>query len=553
MRVSALFLLLAAIGLAQETTPGSVEGRVTNSVTGDPISGATVHFYAQSVNPNASSSPTAATQADGSFRIDSLPPGSYFAVAEQSSFTNTASGVVVRVGSGQQVSNVALQLKPLGSISGKVVDENGNPVASARVTAYATYDWRGHTQLRAGQNTTTGKDGTYQLKKLVPGRYFLAADPEAAAAPEAQDSAQPRNASPALVATFYPNTLSLDGAAAIDIAPAQNAAGIAIHLLRSASHRLQGKVEEIEGDGATLKATLSLSPQGTLPWAGLSKTVKAAKDGTFSFDQVIPGAYTLWLTAAVAGGGGSRGGSVQKLLARQNIDVTAEDVTGIDLPILPPVSLTGKVVLDPSGTQNLARVRIALIPGGETMFGSYARANVNADGSFSIPRVDPGEYRVSVQGIPQGSYVQSVEYNRQDVTKTAIDLSQGGGGELDITMRMGAAEVDGTVEAAGSSGPVYGIAVLVPEQVASDGSGTLVGTVMPNGSFVVQNVPPGRYFALAVPRFTGVWQNVSFLREIEKAGTSVDVQENSRAQVQAPLISNQDIQQTAARLGLESE
>lgn len=550
-----VFVLTPLLTMGQQSTlpsgaPGSVDGRVTNSQTGEPISGASIHLYPQIMQGGANSPLTAATQGDGSFRLEDVPPGSYFVVAEQSSFSNSFPGVLIHVGSGQAVSNLMLALRPLATISGKVLDENGSAVPQVQVTVYTAYDWRGRTQLRPGTSATTTKDGTYQLSKIVPGRYFLAADPSSRNTASGTETSQAQNASYELVRTFYPESLSLEAASALDITPGQNAADTVIHLQRAATHRVQGKVEELEPDSAALNASVSLTPRGTLPLAGLSRTVKAAKDGSFVVEHVVAGSYTLWLTAGVQG----RHSRALKLLARQNIDVTGEDVTGIALSVLPPVSLTGKLALDSAATQNLGQVHIALIPGGEAMFGSYARANVNADGSFSVPGVDPGEYRVAVQGAPAGSYVASIQYNRQDVTNGAIDLSEGGGGEVDVLLRMGAGEVDGTLESEGSdTAPASGISVLAPEQIAPDGSGTLVGQVAANGSFVIRNVPPGRYFAVVVQRLTGIWQNPNFLREIEKEGATVDVQENGRVQVQAPVLSDQDIQQTAARVGLNTE
>jgi hypothetical protein len=553
-----VFVLAPLLTTGQQSTqpagePGSVDGRVTNSQTGEPVPGASIHLYPQ-IMQGASNSPlTAATQADGGFHFENVPPGSYFVAAEQSSFSNSSPAVLIQVAGGQAVLNVALPLRPLATITGKVLDEDGRPVPQVQVTVYTAYDWRGRTQLRSGTSATTGKDGTYQLSKVAPGRHFLEADPSSDNSAPQTGTSETQNASYELVRTFYPESLSLEAASALDITPGQNAAETVIHLQRAATHRVQGKVEELQPDSAALNANVSLAPRGTLPLAGISRTVKAAKDGSFAVDHVVSGNYTLWVTlGAVPAPGQPSIGARSKLLARQNIDVSAEDVTGIVLSVSPAVSLTGKLVLDSAGAQNLGLVRVAFIPGGEALFGSYASASVNPDGSFSVANLDPGEYRTAVQGAPAGSYVASIQYNRQDVTKTGIDLSQGGGGEVDVLLRMGAGEVDGTV-ATNGIGRASGIAVLVPEQIPPDGSGSLMGQLAITGKFLIRNVPPGRYFAVVVQRLTGVWQNPIFLREVQSESAAVEVQENGRIQVQAPVLSDQDVQQTAARLGLSTD
>lgn len=557
MRFGIVALLAASlpVAVAQATqqanhpdaVPGSVDGRVTDSQTGEPVSGANVHLYPQIVQGGVSSSPTTQTRADGSFRFDAVTPASYFVVADQSAYTSSGPGLTIRVHSGQQISNLRLQLHPLATITGKVVEDDGTPAAGVLVTAYSIYDWRGHVQLRAGPIATTGEDGSYWLQKIAPGKYFVDANPSLMKAPERKRELKGQDQEYDLVRTFYPKSLNPDGAASLDVTPGQIAAGTDIHLQRAASHRVQGRIEQLEPKA---DAAVSLAPHGSLPLAGLSVSVKPAKDGSFAIDRVVAGSYTLWLIATSSSPQAGRGRG-QKLMARQNIDVAAEDVTGIVLNVSPPISLAGRVTIDGGPVQSTAQMRLAFIPGGEAMFGSYVSVNVNSDGSFSVPGLDPGEYKVTVQNAPVGSYVQSVQYNRQDVTTSGIDLSEGGAGEVDVVLRMGASEVDGTVE--GIEGPASGIGILVPDQVAPDGSGTLLANVTAAGNFTIRNVPPGHYSVFVIAHWTGLWQNGAFLREVQREGASVDVQENSRVQIQVPFIPDEDIARTASRLGLSVE
>ena len=544
---------LQPVPQAPQGVPGTVDGRVTNSQTGDPVSGASVHLYPQIWHGTAAQALTAASQGDGSFHFEAVLPGSYFVAVEDPAYRIAGPPLIVHVQNGQQVSNVAVQLHPLAVISGTVLDADGKPVPGATVTAFTTYDWRGQVQLRAGKNATAGKDGKYTLKQIAPGRYYLRAEPNDSESPGGTDGHESPDAGYELVRTFYPKALTLDGASALDIAPGQDASGTTIYLQRAAAYRVAGRVESVELGDAAQNATVSLTPHGALPSTGLSLTVKPAKDGTFEIRHVVAGSYTLWLTGSYRRNNASqqRGrGGLLRLLARQEIDVSAGDVTGVVLAVLPQISLTGRVTLDSAPNQSLSTVRVALLPTGEATFGAYQNAAVNADGSFNLPNVDPGEYRVSVLNIPAGAYVRSVQYNRQDVTQTGIDLSNGGGGEVDVVLRMGAAEVDGTVTGDASAAR---FAILAPEDVPADGSGALIGNLTASGTFSIRNVPPGHYYAFAVTRWTSVWQNAQFLHEIQREGAPVEVQENTHAQVEAPVVGESDIQQTATRLGLNPE
>jgi len=524
-----------------------------------PITGATVNLFPQASRGLAAMPQATSTQSDGSFRFESVPSGTYFVVANQSSYADSGPGLRVKVDPGQQVSNIAVQLQPLGTISGRVLDPDGNPVAGANVTMFGTYDWRGQSQLRIMQTTSTGDKGDYLLKKVAPGRYFVAAEPLTQPATNSDKNAvatsepSPQDAEYELVRTFFPKSLSLDGAASLDISPGQDASDTTIHLQRAATHHVKGRMEAVMTD-ATQNAIVSLTPRGALPFTGLAKTVKPEKDASFAFDHVTNGSYTLWLVGSSGDRGPERNrGRGRKLLARQEIEVNANDLSGIVLAVLPPITLTGRITLDTGPEQTFASVRVGFVPAGDVTFGTFLTVNANADGSFAVQNLDPGEYRIVVSNVPGGSYVQSVQYNRQDVTTSGLNLSEGGGGEIEVALRMGAAQVDGMVTASNDNPDASGAVVLVPDSVAPDGSGTLMAAVQAGGMFTIRNVAPGHYTAFAIDRWTAVWQNIPFLREIQREGTSLNVDENGHAHIQLQKLPETDVQQTASRLGLNAQ
>jgi hypothetical protein len=275
-------------------------------------------------------------------------------------------------------------------------------------------------------------------------------------------------------------------------------------------------------------------------------------DGSFSMSGVPSGSYTLWLVGSYgAGAGQNRRYGRRRVLAREDVDVNGSDVNDIVISLLPPVNLTGNVVLlNTPANANVSQLRVTLQPSSQTAMGSFQTVAVDADGGFSIQDLEPGEYMVHVVNIPTGMYLQSVMLNRQDVTTSGIDLSQGGGGELDVTLKTGVAEVDGIVAAGTDGAPASGFALLVPETLAADGSGILTARIAQGGTFMVTNVPPGHYLAFAVQQWSGIWQNLDFLRATQRQGASVEVQENSHAQVTVPLMTTDQVQTAASALGL---
>jgi hypothetical protein len=407
------------------------------------------------------------------------------------------------------------------------------------------------------QNGSVASNGTYLFRKVIPGKYYIAAGTGTRQLRRSSVNSQsPVETSESgvlsTVRTFYPKATTVEDASVIDLPAGTSTADVNIHLQQAETFRVRGKIASLVPGELERGGTLELTPRDSAPNGGLGRRLRSETDGSFSVDGVPSGSYTLWLV------GGHTPGAQQnhrygrrRVLARQDVDVNGSDVNDVVLSLLPPVNLTGSVLLmNAPATANVSQLRVNLQPATQNAMGSFQSVAVDANGVFSVQDLEPGEYMVRVTNVPTGMYVQSVMLNRQDVTTSGIDLSQGGGGELDVTLKAGVAEVDGTLTASGDGAPASGFALLVPEALAADGSGILTARVAQGGTFVISNVPPGHYLAFAVQQWTSIWQNVDFLREVQRHGTSVEVQENSHVQLALPLLSTDQIQMAASPLGL---
>ncbi len=561
-----ILLMLSCAAYAQTAAPtgvpGSLQGRVTDSQTGNGLGGASLHLFPTAGMNSGSLQPyNTVSLDDGSFRFDSVSPGTYILFANHPDYVNGGTNAQrVSIGNASQLIGVAVQLNPLGSISGKVLDPAGRPAAGTDVELFIARNVRGKVELRRMQNGSVSSSGAYLFKKVIPGKYYIAASTASRHATRnstAEQSAAnvPETEVLSTVRTFYPKATTVEDASLIDLAAGVSIPDVDIHLQQAETFRIQGKIASLLPGVLQTKGTLELAPRDSAPRSGLGRMLRSKDDGSFSVDGVPSGSYTLWLIGSYGPGAGqNRRYGRRRVLAREDVDVNGSNVNDIVLSLMPPVNLTGNVVLmNAPANANVSQLRVNLQPSSQTEMGVFQSIAVDADGEFSVQDLEPGEYMVRVVNVPTGMYLQSVMLNRQDVTTSGIDFSQGGGGELEVTLKTGVAEVDGTLAATGDNAPASGTALLVPQTLPADGSGVLTARVTPGGTFAIPNVPPGRYLAFAVQQWTSIWQNVDFLREMEREGTSVEVQENTHAQVALPLLTQDQLQLTASRLGLSAQ
>jgi hypothetical protein len=127
-----ILLLLATLSLSAQAQTGALDFRVTT--TGNvPVAGAKVTVE----GPNAKTY-TGATERDGHFRLTNLAPGVYhFAAFDAPGYVraprNFLADVTIHEGHTREF---LFELQPTAKVQGTVFDEQGVPLAGARVVAY---------------------------------------------------------------------------------------------------------------------------------------------------------------------------------------------------------------------------------------------------------------------------------------------------------------------------------------------------------------------------------------------------------------------------------
>jgi hypothetical protein len=176
---------------------------------------------------------------------------------------------------------------------------------------------------------------------------------------------------------------------------------------------------------------------------------------------------------------------------------------------------------------------------------------VNADGSFTIPMAAPGLYSVELTGLPAGSYLKTMSFNRTASPAQLIAWRGADSGALELGVSRKAAKLTGKV-VDGDSKPVEGTVTLVPVP-PQPGIRRLYPTAKADlqGAFQFPSVTPGTYkvYAWEDIESSAHWDE-NFIRPFESRGESIQVDEGGSATVSLKRISSAEMMDTLTKAGL---
>lgn len=405
-----------------------MRGQIVAADTGTQIRRAQVRIS----SPESREGRLAATDAQGRFEIRELPAGRYTMTASKGGFVTlqygqrrpSESGTPIELSDGQTLDKLLIAL-PRGSVlGGRITDEFGEPVANATVIAMRYSYAAGGRRLTAapGSNSrdTTDDQGHFRLFGLPPGEYFVSATLRTGGT----EAADPTGETSGYAATYYPGTPNIAEAARVTLAVSQENTNVSFGLIATRLVRVSGTVLSSNGAPAS-GATVMLIPGGTTGGRGVvmqqgGNGGRTDRSGAFQMGNIAPGRYQVQARS----GGRAAGGEGE--LARMDLVVGADDVTGLTLVTAPGAVVSGTVVSDtgepfdfrPQQLQVAARPFNVDLPG---IGGGAGR--VGDDWSFELRNLtDTRLFRVNA---PQGWALKSVGLNGQDLTDTPTEFPPG--------------------------------------------------------------------------------------------------------------------------------
>jgi hypothetical protein len=518
--------------------PGSVRGQVV-SATGEPLRKAEVvlRLMNRGGGMAGASAFSMTTDGTGVFVFDGVPPGNYSLSAQRNGYVRQDADVrfgprttpPVVVGAGQAVTGITIKLVPHGVVAGKVVDEDGEPVARVAVQVQRERWMRGQRQLMPVSSDTTNDLGEYRVAGLPAGRYFVSATAgRGFDGGMMQSVTRQANAGGDLsyVTTYYPNVIDASQASAVDVGAGQETRGVDFQIRKVGTFRIRGRVVDTSGGSARNLVVLAMPADSGAGMPGRNSAAVRNQDGSFEIRGIAPGTYTVIANRMDREQGG-------RTSATQQISVGSRDVEGVTLTLAPPAEVSGSIRAEGDANMNLGSVRVVLEPAsGIPMFGVTVQAPA-ANGAFRVPGVPPGNYHVRATNLPDGMYVKSVKQGPQEILESALQMT-GAAMPLDIVLGVNAPSLTGLVNDADGKPAANLNVALIPDMPRRNQYHLYAATTTGDtGSFSFRNVTPGDYkvFVLAPSEVESI-QNPAFLTQIESRGTSVRLVEGKAENLQ---------------------
>ena len=533
MRLSFLCAAFLPALLAAQSDLASVQGKVIDSATGQGVRKATVTLRCNS-SPNGGTY-TAVTNPSGEFRFDSLQPAScnITSAAEGYNFVPGGSAGMISVAAGEQKSGIEFSLAPFGVITGKVVDENGEPAVQVSVMATTfVYNNLQRTLQQIGSAATDDR-GVYRIFDVPAGRYYLSIEPRLLTPQQIsqQSSAHMHSSFPeeGYARVFYPGVADVTQASPHNLKPGEQWTGADFKLRKQPTYHIRGRVDagaQVMRGGGPMVEYAQCNPDPML--GGHSQNRMGAPDGSFDISGLVPGNYCLMLRDPLGGG----------IASRQLVTVKDADIEGIKLSPSAPFSIKGSITFDGAPPDDRNFHLSVLLNSSE---GYQFQAEVAPDLSFQLDKIFPGKY---ILMLPQWLlfYAKSILYGAQDVSNGVIPDAEPGA-SLTIILGSDPGEIDGTVQS-GSPGPPEPVTIaLMPDDAHIERTDLYRVMGSTTGGFSIRGLAPRDYRLFVLHgHLNNDAHNPDLLKLLENRATLVTVHSNGHEQVSLTPIPAGDVE-----------
>ncbi|HTA70842.1 MAG TPA: carboxypeptidase-like regulatory domain-containing protein [Bryobacteraceae bacterium] len=510
---------------AAATNRGAIQGQVLQSKSGEPVKKVLV-IIRRGQEPGTG----ALTDASGAFRFDGLEPGPYTLSAERNGFILEPEFVrrVVNVKPAPDESEVTLKLLRTGTISGRVLDGDGEPLLGASVQVVSVNQKK---DAISSFNAVTNDRGEYRAFNIPPGKYRIAVSYQPGFQQRQVRMQRPRTQSgiareETYAITYYPAALDSKLAQIIDVEAGADLQGYDLQILRANGVNVSGKVGVAGGAPAAAIVFVTLTPNARTIGFRAYDSIIQDSNGAFELTQVLPGTYVLAATAPLGD---------KRLSAHQVVDVGSADLEGIQLTLAPPQTVSG-VIVPPEGYKMPPGLIVALAPRENRSDGGGGMSQPGNNGAFHIQDVAPGDYDVVLasSGPQDDLYVRAIQAGDDDALVSGVHVGLQSGGLLKIILKANGGTVQASVKDSQGK-PLPDCFVRLVPDAPRRAQMALYGECKTDASGACRliGMAPGSYRAFAFAEERQIdFRDTAATTDIEDLGKTVSLAEGDRQAIE---------------------
>jgi protocatechuate 3,4-dioxygenase beta subunit len=486
----------------------AVSGRVLSSAEGNPLKSARVVLVPEQRGDSWRERQvySAVSDSDGGFTIKNVPAGRYEFFAKHTGYVDqhyqseaSERGAVLAFQPGQEIKDVIFKMTLAAVITGKVNDEDGEPMAGIQVVALhrPTEDeleenrWRSrHQELSPVAQAQTDDRGQYRLYGLRPGEYYIRAVDEFVPPMMVIQSGDEWELHQSLgsqyAPVYYPGVTQVSQAEAVPVTAGEEAQ-VDFSMVHTKTVDISGRVIGIDGKPTSdAYVVLEDSPA---PDFSIPRNATPNEKGEFTLKGVSPGTYLLMAEqqSSMPDESGYR--------ARQKIEVGTDNIDSITLALGRGVRVSGRISAF-SGVVHFERLFVDLASRDDEVPGGWAR--VKKDGTFEMLDVPDGNFTLNVSGLEEGWYMKSARVGADDILNDGLQVEKGeGAGTIQVLVSNSTAQLEGSVKQ--DDKPLVGARVRLtpdPETPYNRVRGRSTSTDQ-SGHFSFVGIAPGQYKVIA--------------------------------------------------------
>ena len=519
---------------------GVIQGRVVRA-DGRPVRRAHVQLASGEdlFSPSATS-----TDDDGRYEFRNLPPGTYLVRAVVPGASATAFGQrdssdrggIITLKAGAELDHIDIAMPRPGVVSGRIVDEYGDPMANANVRAGRVVFSKGRRRLVGAGPASSHTDdlGRYRLFGLPSGQYLIGAEVGEA------DAFQQTADRPGYARTFFPGTPTPADAQAVDIGQTQEALTIDFALVRGQIARISGMA--FTADGRRLQGQLSLTQSSrSSAIATPPVSVRTSVDGNFAFTRIAPGEYVL--QAATPRSTASTEGEFASLF----VTVNGVDLPDIVVHLSAGSTIKGRLTFEGAEPPANPDFHLSALPMDPDMASlsdnAPARADIHDDWTFDMSGINGPRVLLLTQP-PEGWMLKAVRVNGADMTDAPLSFGTAEQSlrdvEVVLTNRVGALTV--AAKDTNDMAPDFRVIAFATDRARRYAGSRFLALGVPghDGAVTLHGLAPGDYYLAAAARRvldeTTAVDDGEFLESLVAGATKITLTEGETRSVSVSVI-----------------